>query len=519
VTSAAVVPSSSYRNRFTGGFALVAYLALVRVALYLVAAPHYGYFRDELYYLACGEHPAWGYMDQPPMIAWMAWLLQHTIGTSLYAIRLLPMLADVGAIVVTAQLTYKLGGRRWAIFLAALAVLVTPIFLGFSHLFTMNAFDPLLWTLLAWLVADLIQTGNQSLWLWIGALVGITLLNKYGVLFLVLGLLAGVVASPLRRSFARPWFWAGIALAALIALPNFLWQWHWNFPFVQLVGAVRHNGRDVMLPPLPYLAQQAQMLSFIPALLVVLGVWFLFSPHGRRYSILGWGFLSVLSLMLLLKGKFYYVAAAYPAIFAPGAVFFEQLTERRRLHWLRPAYALAMLAVGALIAPTVLPILPVKDYIAYTTRLGVQQQKFEHEPQSQLPQIYADMFGWEERVRIVAAYFHSLSPEEQRVTAIGAPNYGEAGAIDLFGPKYGLPKSISSSNNYWIWGPRNYTGQSIILLDEDSPEKYLLRCQSLREIAHPMDPYSRPDEDFPIYHCRGLTPTLRVLWPMLKPWK
>lgn len=514
-----VVPSSSSHSRFTGSFALVAYVALVRVALYLVAAPHYGYFRDELYYLACGQHPAWGYMDQPPMIAWMAWLLEHTIGTSLYAIRLLPMLADVGTIIFTALLTRKLGGRRWAIFLAAFAVLVAPVFLMLSQLFTMNAFDPLLWTLLAWLIVDLIQTDNQRLWLWIGGVVGITLLNKYGVLFLVVGLLAGVIASPLRRSLARPWFWAGIALATLIALPNFLWQLHWNFPFVQLVSAVRHNGRDVMLPPLPYLAQQTQMLSFIPALLVVLGVWFLFSPRGRHYSVLGWGFLTVLGLMLLLKGKFYYVAPVYPIAFAPGAVFFEQLTERRWLRSFRPIYALTMLAVGALIAPTALPLLPVKDYIAYTKKFGIQQQKFEHEPQSQLPQIYADMFGWEERVRIVAAYFHSLSPEEQRVTAIGAPNYGEAGAIDLFGPKYGLPKSISDSNNYWIWGPRNYTGQSIILLDEDSPEKYLLHCQSLREIAHPVDPYSRPDEDFPIYHCRGLTPTLQVLWPRLKPWK
>ncbi len=520
LTSTGVVaPSNPSRNRLTSGFALVAYIALARVLIYLVAASHYGYFRDELYYLTCGEHPAWGYMDQPPMIAWMAWLLQHTIGTSLYAIRLLPMLAHVGAIAVTAHLTQKLGGRRWAMLFAALAVLVTPILLGFSHLFTMNAFDPLLWTLLAWLIVDLVQTGNQRLWLWIGVLVGITLLNKYGVLFLVVGLLAGVIASPLRRSLSRPWFWAGIALATIIALPNFLWQLHWNFPFVQLVAAVRHNGRDVMLPPLPYLAQQAQMLSFVPALLVVLGVCFLFSPSGRRYSVIGWGFLSVLGLMLLLKGKFYYVAPAYPAIFAPGAVFLERLTQSRRLRWFRPVYALAMLVVGGLIAPTALPLLPVKVYIGYASKLGIQQQQFEHEPMSQLPQIYADMFGWEERVRIVAAYYHSLSPEEQRVTAIGAPNYGEAGAIDLFGPKYGLPKSISGANNYWIWGPRNYTGQSILLLDEDSPQKYLSHCQSFQEIAHPTDPYSRPDEDFPIYHCRGLTPTLQVLWPTLKPWK
>ncbi len=352
LTIAGTVPPTQSNNRFTSGFALVTYIALVRVVLYLLAGPRYGYFRDELYYLACGEHPAWGYMDQPPMIAWIAWLLQHTIGTSLYAMRLLPMLGDVGAIVVTALLSRKLGGQRWAMFFAAAAVLVTPIFLTFSHLFTMNAFDPLLWTLLTWLLVDLIQWGNQRTWLWIGALVGITLLNKYGVLFLVVGLLVGVIASPLRQSLARPWFWAGIALATLIALPNFLWQLHWDFPFVQLVHSVRQGGRDVMLPPLPYLAQQAQMLSFVPALLVVLGLWFAFSQAGRRYSIVGWGFVSVLGLMLLLKGKFYYVAPAYPAIFAAGAVSLEQLTESRWLQWFRPVYAaLCWLWVGSLLPP------------------------------------------------------------------------------------------------------------------------------------------------------------------------
>jgi hypothetical protein len=518
VTSSAVLPSNSTFNRLTGGLTPVLCVALARVVLYLVAAPHYGYFRDELYYLACGEHPAWGYMDQPPLIAWIAWLLEHTIGTSLYAIRLLPMLADVGAIFVTGMLARKLGGGRWAIFLSALAVLVTPIYLAFSHLFTMNAFDPPLWTLLAWLIVDLVQTGNQRRWIWIGALVGVTLLNKYGVLFFLVGLLVGVVASPLRRDLVRPRFWIGVALATLIALPNFLWQMHWNFPFLQLIKSVRAGGRDVMLPPLPYLVQQAQMIGFVPALLVILAAWFLVSPQGRRYAVLGWGFLSVLGLMLLLKGKFYYVAPVYPVMFALGAIFLEQLTQRRRLQWFRPAYASVMLLVGALIAPTALPLLPIQQYIAYTKKLGLEQQKFENQPQSQLPQLYADMVGWEERVKTVAAYFHSLPLEEQKVTAIGAPNYGQAGAIDLFGPKYGLPKSISASNNYWIWGSRQYTGQSIILMDENSPKNYVEHCASFQLIAHPGDPYSRPDENFPIYHCRGLTPNPQSLWPKLKPW-
>jgi Dolichyl-phosphate-mannose-protein mannosyltransferase len=501
------------------GMATVCCVALVRVAIYFVAAPNYGYFRDEVYYLACGEHPSWGYMDQPPLIAWMAWMLQHTIGVSLYALRLLPMLADTAIIMLTGLLARKLGGGRWAMFLASLALLVAPIYLTFSHLFTMNAFDPLLWTLIAWLLVDLVQTGNERNWLWIGVLTGVTLLNKYGVLFFLVGLLAGVMFSPVRRSLARSWFWIGVSIATLIALPNFLWQLRWNFPFVQLVRSVRENGRDVMLPPLPYLAQQSEMMGFVSSLLVILALWFLICHEDRRYAILAGGFLSVLGCMLLLKGKFYYVAPAYPVVLAPGAIFFERLTEKRVLNWLRPVYALAMLLVGALIAPTAVPLLSIQEYIGYTKKLGIQQQKFEHQPESQLPQLYADMVGWEERVKIVAAYVHSLPPEEQNITAIGGSNYGEAGAVDLFGPKYGLPKAISTANNYWIWGPRNYTGESLILMDEASPEKYAQHCRSLKLIAGANDPYARPDENYPTYHCVGLSPDLQSLWPSLKPWK
>ncbi|HET7103813.1 MAG TPA: hypothetical protein VFI20_06970, partial [Terracidiphilus sp.] len=219
------------------------------------------------------------------------------------------------------------------------------------------------------------------------------------------------------------------------------------------------------------------------------------------------------------KGKFYYVAPAYPIIFAAGGVMFERLTRLQRARWIRPAYAAVLFAFCALLAPTVIPVLSVPHYIAYTHVLGIQQPKFENQPQSELPQIYADMMGWENRVKIKAAYYHSLPPALQKVTAIGAPNYGEAGAVDLFGPRYGLPPAISDANNYWIWGPRQYTGESIILMDEDSPEKYQRMCRSLTLVAHPVDPYSRPDETWPIYHCVGLSPGLQQLWPLLKPWK
>jgi len=519
IKDAAPSQSTSFSNRMSPGMIFVCGFALIRVAIYLVAAPKYGYFRDEMYYLACGEHPAWGYMDQPPLIAWIAWLLEHTIGVSLYALRLFPMLADVACIAMTALLTRKLGGGSWAMGLASFAVLIAPINLAFSHLFTMNAFDPLLWTLIAWFLVDLVQTGNEKNWLWIGILTGITLLNKYGVVFFIPGLLVGVVFSRLRRSLVRPWFWVGVAIATVIALPNFLWQLHWNFPFAQLVRSVRESGRDVMLSPVPYLAQQAQMIGFVSSLLVILALWFLISPQGRRYGVLFWGFLSVLGCMLILKGKFYYVAPVYPVVFSPGAVLFESLTEKRVAQWLRPVYAIVLLLVGALIAPTAIPLLSVEGYMAYTKRLGLRQQKFENQPESALPQIFADMVGWEDRVKIVAEYVHSLPLEQQKVTALGASNYGDAGAVDLFGPKYGLPRSISTANNYWIWGPHEYTGESLILIDEDSPEKFAEHCKSFTLVARLNNPYVRPDENRPIYHCVGLTPNLQSLWPRLKPWQ
>ena len=170
--------SNSFLHRLTPSMVAVSCIVLARIVIYFVAAPNYGYFRDEMYYLACGEHPAWGYIDQPPLIAWMAWLLEHTIGVSLYAMRLLPMLADVGCIVMTALLARKLGGGFWAMLLSSLAVLVAPISLTLSQLFTMNAFDPLLWIWIAWLLVDLVQTGKERNWLWIGVLTGVTLLKN-----------------------------------------------------------------------------------------------------------------------------------------------------------------------------------------------------------------------------------------------------------------------------------------------------------------------------------------------------
>ena len=515
---AVVLRGASGPSPLTSGTAIVLYVAFVRFALYAIAGPNYGYFRDELYYLACGEHPAWGYVDQPPLIAWIAWLLQHTTGTSIWALRLLPALAGVATIILAGLLARELGGRRWAMFLAALAALLAPVLLALSHLFTMNAFDPVLWTAIAYLVVRVVKTGHQRLWLAAGALVGITILNKYGVVFWLFGLVVGILLTPLRSSLRQRWFWIGGAVAAAIALPNFLWQWRRQFPFLQLMHNIRQNGRDISLPLLPFLKAQAEMLGYVAAILVLFALRFFFSKPGRRFRALGWAYLVFLAEMIALHGKMYYLAPVYPIMFAAGAVWIESATGRKLWVWAKPTLALGLAAISSIYAPTILPILTVPAFLAYEHKMGIEQQKFENQPQGVLPQIYADMFGWQEVAETVAAYYRQLSPEEQSKTAIFANNYGDAAAIDFFGPRYGLPKSIGNHQSYWIWGPRQYTGESLIVLGDGHERNMQTKCTSYSIIGNTKHPLSRPDEWLPIYHCRGFKWNLQEIWPKTRHW-
>src|SRR5208283_2392583 len=336
---AIVSASDGKRSPFTSGTAIALYVAFARIVLYCIAGPNYGYFRDELYYLACGEHPAWGYVDQPPLIAWIAWVLQHTIGTSLWALRLLPALAGAATVVLAGLLARELGGLRWAMFLASLAALITPVFLALSHLFTMNAFDPPLWTSIAYLIVRIAKTGNEHLWLLVGTLVGITMLNKYGIGFWFSGLVIGVLLTPLRQSMRHLWLWFGFALATAITLPNFFWQWRHQFPFLQLMHNVRQSGRDILLPPLPYLKAQAEMLGYIAAILVLFAFLFFFSKQGRPFRAFAWAYLVFLAEMMALHGKMYYVAPVYPIMFAAGAVWIESATKSKFWIWTKPALA------------------------------------------------------------------------------------------------------------------------------------------------------------------------------------
>ncbi|HEY1435239.1 MAG TPA: glycosyltransferase family 39 protein, partial [Thermoanaerobaculia bacterium] len=364
-----------------GGMAIVLALAAVKLAAHLLIASRYGIFRDELYFLACGEHLDWGYVDQPPLIAAIAWFARHVLGESLFALRLLPALAGAGKIVLAGLLARALGGGRYAQGLAALAVLVAPIYLGIDHLLTMNAFEPLFWMGGALCVIRWIQTGNERLWLGFGVLMGLGLLNKQTTLSFGFAVAAGLLLSPARRAFAKPGIWIGGALAALIALPNVVWMARHGFPMLELLENIRRSGRDVTLAPLAFLGEQALFLLPLTAPIWIAGIgWFLFARDGRPYRCLGWTWLVFEATLVVTHGRTYYAAPIFPLYLAAGGVAFERLLSdrSRAVAFLKPAFA-ALVAVGGIVfAPMFLPVLSEEAFIRYSARLGLSPPKLEN---------------------------------------------------------------------------------------------------------------------------------------------
>jgi len=506
-------------ERLCSGPAIVSYIALVKLGIHLYAARFYGYFGDELYFLACSRHLAWGYVDQPPLIALLLRVERELFGDSLQSIRLLAALAGAGTVLLAGCIARELGGRRFAQGLAALAVLVAGVSLAMNHYISMNAFEPLTWMGCALVLIRIIKTENQKLWLWFGLIAGVALENKYGIVFFATGVVAGLLLTRHRSVFLKPWIWLGGLTAFLLFLPNLLWNIQHHFPFFELLANIRHNGRNVPLTHLQFLGQVAMHMNPASVPLVLAGLWFYFAhPRGKQFRVLGWAALVLLAvIMFSANGRPYYVAPVYPMLFAAGAVAMEAWFSRRGLPRLKPAYIFLPLLTGAIGAPMAIPVLSPETYLRYSESLHFAPPPVETNELGPMPQFYAEMFGWEEMTVEVARVYHSLSADVRPKTAILGAYYGHAAAIDLFGPKYGLPPAISPHQSYYFWGPRDYTGESVIVVGMRGQEleRYF---DSVEKVGHVGHPYAMPDEHFPIYYCRRPKIPLEQMWPKLKSW-
>jgi 4-amino-4-deoxy-L-arabinose transferase-like glycosyltransferase len=492
-------------------------IAAADLVFHLLIANRYGIFRDELYYLACSEHLGAGYVDQPPAIAFIAWIARHVFGESLIGLRFLPAVAGAATVWLTGKLARELGGGTFAQALAALATFATPVFLLMHHWLTMNAFEPLIWLACAWCIVRAINRDEPRFWLWFGLLIGVGMETKYSVAFFAFAVVAGLLLTRHRRFLASKWIWIGALCSLLIFLPNLIWLVRHNFPFLELMHNIRNSHRDVVRGPVAFVIDQAMMINPILFPLWVGGfAWLFLSGQGSRFRILGWIYALLLVAFIVLKGKNYYLAPAYPMLFAAGAVAFENLS-RARIKWSRPVYVAAVVFLTCLFVPLAVPVLSPENYIRYQKALGFEPPKAENQPTGPLPQHFADEFGWEDMARKVGEIYNALSPEQRAKTAIFANSYGQAGAIDFFGKKYGLPKSISNHQSYWLWGPRDYTGESVIVLGSDGKgdREHFATVEVAGRTDHP---YSRRDEHFDIFLCRDLNTTLQAVWPKMKKW-
>ncbi len=521
MASAASLNSASAKtNSFLANDLAIAWiLAAAAVLLQMLTNGRYGYFRDELYFLACSDHLAWGYVDFAPLVAFLAHFSRSVLGDSLHAIRALPALAQGVQILITGLIARELGGKRFAVFLACLCVLLAPVILGNATRLSMNPFEPLFWMGAVYFLLRAINGNEPRLLLVAGVLLGLGLENKHSTAFFLASLTIGLLLSPSRRLLLSRWFWLAAAITFLIFLPNLIWQYTHHFPTLEALRNVRLTHKNIELPPGPFFLQQMMMLLPASILVWIVGLTELLVGHRfRPYRFLAYTYLIFLAAMMKLHGKDYYLAPIYPMLFAAGGVYWEALIAARpRLRWTKYVVPSLICLLGVIAIPLNVPVLAPDKIVPYMDALGIGVSRTGTHDSGPLPQHFGDEFGWEEMVAATAQVYNSLPPEERAKTGILAGTYGDAGAIDFFGPRYGLPKSISPHQNYYYWGPRDYTGESLILLHYDLADAQR-GCQSVQTGPSLNNPYAMQEEHYTILICHGSKIPLAEAWPRLKVW-
>jgi hypothetical protein len=483
-------------------------IAFCVLLLHAFTNGRYGFHRDELATLDDARRLAWGYVAYPPLTPFVGRVALALFGPWLAGIRLFASLAQAGVIILTGLMACELGGRRTAQTVAALAAAISPISLGAGALFQYVSFDFLWWVLTAYLTVRLLKSGNPRWWLAIGAAIGAGMLTKYTALFWASGLAGGVLLTGARRYLRNPWLWSGVAVAVLIFLPNLLWQAGHGFVSLEFLRAI--HARDVRIGRTDhFLVEQFYVAASTVAVpLFLAGLWWLFFGAGdRRYRVIGWMFVIPFALFVAARGRGYYMAPAYPMLYAAGAIVLERWLERMRAERARAARVAVGVAIAAgftLGAALVIPLSPVNS--RWWRAAAAVNNDFREE------------IGWEELVATVSGIYNSLAPGERARTAIFVANYGEVGAIGLYGPAHGLPPAISGINSYWARGYGEPPPETLIVLG--FPRGFLdLNFEACEVAGRITNRYgvSNEETDRPdVFLCRHLRRPWPEFWKRLR---
>jgi Dolichyl-phosphate-mannose-protein mannosyltransferase len=501
-------------------------IALAKLLLHTYFNDRYGYFRDEFNYLACGEHLAWGYVDQPPLIPFLAQISREVLGDSLRAVRFLPALASALLVVQSAAIAREFGARTFAVLLTAVCIALAPQYLSNAGLLGTNCLEPNLWMGCGYFAILAIKRDDPRYWLGFGIVAGIGLEEKYTIALFGAGVVAGLVLSGRYRSLLDKWFWLGGLAAFAIFLPNLWWNYANDWPFLELMRAIRAEGRDVVLPATDFFMQQALLTGPLAAPVWLAGVGaLLLWPRLAAYRFLGWSYLICYLVLFVLHGKSYYLAPIYPMLIAAGAVAIECAIDGparipRRLARLKAAVVLAVTANGLYLAPIVVPVFSPGNFVEYAAHLPFKLPVMEHSHErATLPQWYSDQFGWKQISDITVEAWNRIPADQRADCGIFAQDYGQAGAIDLFGRKQGLPPALSGDRTYFLWGPRGYSGDCMIVLD-DQKEVLQQYWENVDYVGTSAPDRWALEQEIPVFICRGRKfDSWAAFWPKLKRWR
>ncbi|MCP4177981.1 MAG: hypothetical protein GY756_09460 [bacterium] len=435
-----------------------------------------GYSGKELYMIALSNHPAIGYVDIPPLTPLLLAVVRTIFGTSLFVMQLLPSVSGALIIYFTYLIVKKLGGNFYAQLLALICVTLAPFSLLLESTYTCSYLNNLVWIIILYLVVSLLKTENRKYWIYIGIFFGIGLLTKWSVIYLGLGLVTAFLITTHKNIttynvyLRYRQFWIGVIIALLIFSPFLIWNFYYGFPTSEyMLNALSYreaNGIGII-------TSIQQIILFMNPL--TLPVWllgfyyFTFDNKGKKYRILATVFIIILVLCLFKHIVFYTPTAFFPVLFAGGAVFIEKLLSKHRLNWLKTAYILLIILAAVWIFPLVRPILSMNNLQKYYTPIiTTKLTKLEKNVSVNIPQWYAERFDWERLTEKVAQVYNSLPAKEKSDTCIFTNKYNVAAAISFFGKKYKLPNAICRQNQYYLWGPKNYTGKIMIDVSNDS---------------------------------------------------
>jgi len=481
-----------------GDTAILVYVAALTVVVHWITGHQYGFHRDELATLEDARHLDWGFVAYPPVAPFFARLSLMLFGTSLAGFRFFAAVAEAIAVVLTGLMAREMGGRRGAQFVAAAAAI--PFCLAGGALMQYVSFDYLFWVLTAYFVVKLLNTEDPRWWIAIGACIGLGLETKYTMGFFAIGIVAAVVLTDARRYLKSKWLWYGVALSILILLPNLIWQARNHFISLDFLQHI--HARDVRIGRTKnFLPEQLQFTLF-GFVLFLAGLYFtLFSRDGKRFRMLGWMYLTPLVIFVIAKGRAYYLAAAYPMLYAAGSVWVERAlvcvgSTLQKL--IRVLVWAALLTDVVIMGAITLPIAPANStWAAHAMKINGD---------------FCEELGWPELVQTIAEIRDSLSAEERAQLGILTGNYGEAGAVNLYGAQFGLPRAISGVNSFWQRGYGDPPPQTLIVVgaDLDDLQGEFASCRLAADIWNRFGVENEETRDHPnIFVCH----TLRKPWP------